>query len=135
MTVRKRGVLVALGLLVAALSLVAAGCGGGDDEGVTALPASSCSDVEYGGEGDPDVLIASDLPLQGGDRVQTLQMQDAIRFVLEQRDWKAGDHGKRTGSWSGKKLYLLCANCHNPHSPHFKPIEPLPPPIRQEDLR
>ena len=91
MTVRKRGVLVALGLLVAALSLVAAGCGGGDDEGVTALPASSCSDVEYGGEGDPDVLIASDLPLQGGDRVQTLQMQDAIRFVLEQRDWKAGD--------------------------------------------
>ena len=91
MTVRKRSVLVALGLLVAALSLVAAGCGGGDDEGVTALPASSCSDVEYGGEGDPDVLIASDLPLQGGDRVQTLQMQDAIRFVLEQREWKAGD--------------------------------------------
>jgi branched-chain amino acid transport system substrate-binding protein len=78
-------------LLVAALSLVAAGCGGGDDEGVAALPASSCSDVEYGGEGDPDVLIASDLPLQGGDRVQTLQMQDAIRFVLEQREWKAGD--------------------------------------------
>ena len=91
MTVRKRSVLVALSLLVAALSLVAAGCGGGDDEGVTALPASSCSDVEYGGEGDPDVLIASDLPLQGGDRVQTLQMQDAIRFVLEQREWKAGD--------------------------------------------
>ncbi|HET6624428.1 MAG TPA: branched-chain amino acid ABC transporter substrate-binding protein [Gaiellaceae bacterium] len=78
-------------MLVTALSLVAAGCGGGDDEGVTALPASSCSDVEYGGEGDPDVLIASDLPLQGGDRVQTLQMQDAIRFVLEQREWKAGD--------------------------------------------
>jgi branched-chain amino acid transport system substrate-binding protein len=91
LTVRKRSVLVALGLLVTALSLVAAGCGGGDDEGVTALPASSCSDVEYGGEGDPDVLIASDLPLQGGDRVQTLQMQDAIRFVLEQREWKAGD--------------------------------------------
>jgi branched-chain amino acid transport system substrate-binding protein len=91
LSVRKRSILVALGLLVAALSLVAAGCGGGDDEGVTALPASSCSDVEYGGEGDPDVLIASDLPLQGGDRVQTLQMQDAIRFVLEQREWKAGD--------------------------------------------
>jgi Doubled CXXCH motif (Paired_CXXCH_1) len=51
------------------------------------------------------------------------------------RDWKAGDHGKRTGSWSGKKQYMLCASCHNPHSPHFKPIPPLPPPIRQEDLR
>jgi branched-chain amino acid transport system substrate-binding protein len=87
----KKTLFVALGLLVAALALVASGCGGGDDGGVTALPASSCSDVEYGGEGDPDVLIASDLPLQGGDRVQTLQMQDAIRFVLEQREWKAGD--------------------------------------------
>jgi branched-chain amino acid transport system substrate-binding protein len=87
----KRSVLAALGLLVSALALVAAGCGGGDEGGVTALPASSCSDVEYGGEGDPDVLIASDLPLQGGDRVQTLQMQDAIRFVLEQREWKVGD--------------------------------------------
>jgi branched-chain amino acid transport system substrate-binding protein len=83
--------LTALGLLVAALALVAAGCGGGDGGGVTALPPSSCSDVEFEGEGDPDVLIASDLPLQGGDRVQTLQMQDAIRQVLEQREWKAGD--------------------------------------------
>lgn len=51
------------------------------------------------------------------------------------RDWRAGDHGKRTGSWSGAKQYMLCANCHNPHSPHFKPIEPLPPPTRQELLR
>ena len=87
----KKSVLALLGLLVAALALVASGCGGGDGGGVEALPSSSCSDIEYGGEGDPDVLIASDLPLQGGDRVQTLQMQDAIRFVLEQREWKVGD--------------------------------------------
>jgi branched-chain amino acid transport system substrate-binding protein len=87
----KRSVLVALGLLVAALALVASGCGGGDGGGVTALPASSCTDVEYEGEGDPDVLIASDLPMQGGDRVQTLQMADAIRFILREREWKAGD--------------------------------------------
>lgn len=51
------------------------------------------------------------------------------------RDWKAGEHGKRTGSWSGKKQYLLCASCHNPHSPRFHPLKPLPPPIRPEDLR
>jgi branched-chain amino acid transport system substrate-binding protein len=87
----KKSVLFALGLLVAALALVASGCGGGDDGGVTALPASSCTDVEFGGEGDPDILIASDLPMQGADRVQTLQMADAIRFVLDQREWKAGD--------------------------------------------
>ena len=48
------------------------------------------------------------------------------------RDWKAGEHGKRTGSWQGQKQYLLCVNCHNPHSPRFKPLKPLPPPRRPE---
>jgi hypothetical protein len=51
------------------------------------------------------------------------------------RDWKAGAHGKRTGSWSGEKQYLLCASCHNPHSPKFQPLKPLPPPVRPRDLR
>jgi hypothetical protein len=51
------------------------------------------------------------------------------------RDWRAGAHGRRTGSWSGQKNYLLCANCHNPHSPHFKPLVPMPPPVRPADLR
>jgi branched-chain amino acid transport system substrate-binding protein len=97
-------------LLVAAFALVAAGCGGGDggDEagggadttrggdgggggGVEALPSSSCEALEYGGEGEPDVLIASDLPMQGSSRTQTVQMVQAIRFILEQRNWKAGD--------------------------------------------
>jgi hypothetical protein len=50
------------------------------------------------------------------------------------RDWKAGAHGRRTGSWSGIKQYLLCVHCHNPHSPHFEPIKPLPSPTRPEDL-
>jgi hypothetical protein len=44
------------------------------------------------------------------------------------RDWRAGVHGKRTGSWNGAKQYLLCVHCHNPHSPHFKPLKPMPPP-------
>jgi hypothetical protein len=51
------------------------------------------------------------------------------------RNWKAGEHGKRTGSWSGEKKYLLCANCHNPHSPGFKPMKPEPAPIRQEAIK
>ncbi|MCY3021326.1 MAG: hypothetical protein NTW87_20110 [Planctomycetota bacterium] len=51
------------------------------------------------------------------------------------RDWKAGEHGKRTGEWSGRKQYLLCANCHNPHAPRYKPLQPLPPPVRPEDLK
>jgi len=102
--VKKR---VSIGLLLAAvgaLALIAAGCGGGGNEGggggttggggggkVSALPASSCGSLEYKGEGDPDYLIASDLPLQGGSRTQTTQMNAAIRYVLDQQNWKAGD--------------------------------------------
>lgn len=51
------------------------------------------------------------------------------------RDWRRGAHGKRTGSWSGTKEYLLCAHCHNPHAPHFGPIKPLPAPTRPVGTR
>jgi branched-chain amino acid transport system substrate-binding protein len=105
---RKRGWLSVLALIVAALALLAAGCGGDDDEssgdggstteasggagGIEALPSSSCTAVEYEGEGDPDVLIASDFPLQGSSRTQTIQIVEAIRYLLEQSNFKAGDH-------------------------------------------
>ena len=94
LTARKRSALVALALLIASLALVAAGCGGDDNGGaeVTALPSSSCTGIEYEGDGDPDYLIASDLPLQGSSRTQTEQMIAAIRLVLDQAEWKAGDY-------------------------------------------
>ena len=94
MTVRKRSTLVIFGLLVAALALVASSCGGGDDGGaeVVALPTSSCQGIEFEGEGDPDVLIASDLPMQGPSNVQTSQMVAAVRQVLTNKEWKAGDY-------------------------------------------
>ena len=94
MTVRKRSALLTFGLLLAALALVAAGCGGGDDGGgdVEALPSSSCTALEFEGEGDPDYLLASDFPLQGSSRTQTEQIVAAIRHELDQRDWKAGDY-------------------------------------------
>jgi branched-chain amino acid transport system substrate-binding protein len=100
--------LALLVMLVTALALVAAGCGGDDEGGgngdtgaaaeepadsgdVTALPASSCRELEYGGEGSPNALIVSDLPRQGGSRLQTDQMTEAIRYILEQNNWQAGD--------------------------------------------
>jgi branched-chain amino acid transport system substrate-binding protein len=94
LTVRKRSALVIFGLLVAVLALVASGCGGssGTDVEVTALPSASCGELEYGGEGDPDLLIASDFPLQGSSRTQTEQIVAAIRYELETREWKAGDY-------------------------------------------
>jgi branched-chain amino acid transport system substrate-binding protein len=85
----------------AALALTAAGCGGGSKKsssgggggnGVTALPASSCSPVQYKGSGKADYLIASDLPLIGGSRTQTVQMNKAMTYALSQRDWKAGKY-------------------------------------------
>jgi branched-chain amino acid transport system substrate-binding protein len=94
---RKRGLLALFGLLVAVLALMASGCGGDDEEGdgggeITALPSSSCTGLEYKGEGDPDLLITSDLPLQGSSRTQTIQIVGAIRYLLDQQDWKAGEH-------------------------------------------
>jgi branched-chain amino acid transport system substrate-binding protein len=95
---KRRGLLGFLVLVVGVLAFLAAGCGGDDDgDGpgggeVQALPASSCTAVEYEGEGEADFLIASDLPMQGASRTQTVQMVDAIRYVLEQRNWKAGDY-------------------------------------------
>src|SRR5215212_1689164 len=90
----RRPLLAVLIGLTAVLALLAAGCGGGGGNGggnVTALPASSCSDIYYEGDGDPDYIIASDLPLQGSGRSQTVQMTEAIKFILKEHDFKAGD--------------------------------------------
>ena len=51
------------------------------------------------------------------------------------RDWRAGIHGRRTGSWDGDKSYLLCVHCHDSHQPQFQPIEPLPAPQKPTRTR
>jgi branched-chain amino acid transport system substrate-binding protein len=106
---KERRFIAALILVLAALALAASSCGGDDDDDsaggdtgteqtggstgdVTALPSSSCRALEYGGEGEADVLIASDFPRQGGSRLQTTQMVGAIRLLLEEKNWKAGDY-------------------------------------------
>jgi branched-chain amino acid transport system substrate-binding protein len=89
---KRNGVFLA-GLLVVALALVAAGCGGDDGGGAPeALPSSSCTAIEYEGDGNPDYIVASDLPLQGASRTQTLQINDAIRAELVSRNYEAGDY-------------------------------------------
>ncbi|HET7044669.1 MAG TPA: branched-chain amino acid ABC transporter substrate-binding protein [Gaiellaceae bacterium] len=127
--------------LVSALALVAAGCGGssssssgGNDTTTTsggssgggslqALPASSCNPVQ--GPKDADLLIASDLPLQGAGRTQTVQMGQAINFILKQHDYKAGkytvayqscdDATAQAGKWdSGKTSANANAYAHDP---------------------
>jgi branched-chain amino acid transport system substrate-binding protein len=100
--VRRSIFLAVLVSLIGAFAVLAAGCGGDDEAAGTTggaggtgevqeLPASSCGPLEYEGEGEANALIVTDLPLQGGSRTQTLQMNDAIRYVLDQAGWKAGD--------------------------------------------
>jgi branched-chain amino acid transport system substrate-binding protein len=61
--------------------------------GVRGLPASRCSPVEFQGDGQPRFVIASDLPFQGQSGfAETLQMSDAIRFVLAQQQFRAGPY-------------------------------------------
>ncbi len=121
MILRKRGLLGFLILLVAVLGLAAAGCGGDDDDdgdggggggAVEALPSASCGPIRKGEE-EPDALIASDFPLQGANRSLTTEMADAIEYMLEQQDWKAGDtvlgyqscddSTAQAGSWDSAK--------------------------------
>ncbi len=121
---RKRISIAALAGLIGALALVAAGCGGGGKKsstgttttstgGATALPASSCGPIYYEGSGSPQFIVASDLPLQGSGRTQTIQMTDAIKFAFKQANFKAGkytvgyqscdDSTAQTGAWDAAK--------------------------------
>lgn len=47
------------------------------------------------------------------------------------RDWEAGTHGRRGGSWkpeSPDRTRLACNACHDPHAPRFGALAPAPPP-------
>jgi branched-chain amino acid transport system substrate-binding protein len=125
--VKKRATIGLLLAAVGALALIAAGCGGGSKKSsggggggnVTALPASSCGPLTYEGSGSPDYLIATDLPMQGGSRTQTLQMVGAIKYQLGLQNWKAGkynvgfqacdDSTAQLGKWDADKC---SANAH-----------------------
>ncbi len=56
--------------------------------GIRPLPGSTCESVLAGKEVS-DLLIVSDLPLQGGTRGTATQMAQAIAFVLRERGFRA----------------------------------------------
>ena len=128
MKLKNKGVLLA-GLFVAAAAFIAAGCGGDSGGGAPeALPSSSCTAIEYKGDGDPDYIVASDFPLQGSSRTQTEQIVAAIRYQLEQQDWKAGDYNigyqscddatAQAGKWDSGK----CSSNANAYAANDKVI-------------
>ena len=73
--------------MVAALSVAVVGCG-------SAADATACGQVEFGGTGDPDLVLVSDLPLQGSAARASRQINDAIRMELrgaQGQTWSAHD--------------------------------------------
>ena len=114
---KKRLFVGALVGIAATLALVAAAYSGVTRSAAPTsrldLPASSCSKLVYGGSGKPQFLIASDLPLQGAGRAQTIQMTQAIGFIIKQHGYKAGkytvgyqscdDATPQTGAWDAAK--------------------------------
>jgi len=103
-------------LSVAALLLSAAAIfllGGESDAApasATPVASSACGPLQYGGNGTPEALVVSDLPLQGDSKQRSRQMNDAIRLVLEGSKWQAGgvkvgfqacdDSSAKTGLWT-----------------------------------
>jgi len=87
----KKRIFVGTGIatLLGVVALVATVSGAIARSGATPLPASSCSAIQ---NGSGKYLIASDLPLQGAGRTQTVEMTKAIKYVLGQHGWKAGKY-------------------------------------------
>ena len=61
-----------------------------EELGVATFAPNVCEPPVAGKGGPADLLITSDLPLQGGFRVSATQMAHAIAFVLRERDFRAG---------------------------------------------
>jgi len=105
--------LVGVAALVAAVAAGYTGSARSATAGVTPLPSSSCGPIVYKGSGSPDFIIASDLPLQGAIRHQTVQLSRAEIWALAQAGWKAGsykigfqqcdDSTAQTGGWDTAK--------------------------------
>jgi DNA-binding SARP family transcriptional activator/ABC-type branched-subunit amino acid transport system substrate-binding protein len=56
------------------------------------LPEALCAPIAYAGPGKPDLLLTSSLAMEGESRATTGPMVEGIRYLLEQRDYKAGPY-------------------------------------------
>ena len=82
--------------LAAAAALTSAACGeDGRNENIPParpVESSGCSPVAFGGEGRPDFLIAVPTTLQGEYTGHGVQVTQALKMVLAERGWRAGDY-------------------------------------------
>jgi branched-chain amino acid transport system substrate-binding protein len=77
-------------VLVAVLAAFSPACAGADD-GVEPVASRQCAPLLYEGDGEPDVIIVSDLPRRGIGAETGELMAGAIEFVLRERGFAAGE--------------------------------------------
>jgi len=97
-------------LLLTAIAFFAFGGSGAAGPAVTPVASPACGPLQFGGQGTPEAIVVSDLPLQGDSKQRSAQMNDAIRLVLEGANWQAGgvkvgfqtcdDSSAKTGLWT-----------------------------------
>ena len=80
----------ATAVLVVLLAALAAACAG-DDDVVEPVASRQCAPLLYEGEGEPDVIVVSDLPRRGIGAETTELMVGAIELVLRKREFRAGE--------------------------------------------
>jgi branched-chain amino acid transport system substrate-binding protein len=80
----------AAAVLIALLAGLVTACAGGGDA-TEPVATSSCGALLYEGEGEPDVIVVSDLPLRGIGADTGRLMVDAIEFTLRERSFEAGE--------------------------------------------
>jgi branched-chain amino acid transport system substrate-binding protein len=80
---------------VATGAAVAAAAFGQTDDGALRdaqpLELPGCSPMTYGGEGRPDVIVAASTALQGRAAEYGVQDTQALKLVLDERGWRAGE--------------------------------------------
>jgi branched-chain amino acid transport system substrate-binding protein len=85
-----------IGAVAAATAVAVAEFGQGGERGASVpgarpIDLPGCSSVSYGGSGRPDYLIAASTGLQGRAAEYGVQEGQALKLVLEERGWRAGD--------------------------------------------
>jgi len=111
LSLRRAKTLSVVALLLSAAAILAFGDrGNAAAPKATALGSPACGSLQYGGQGEPEAIVVSDLPLQGDSKQRSKQMNDAIRLVLEGANWQAGgvkvgfqacdDSSAKTGLWT-----------------------------------
>lgn len=83
-----------IGAIAVGASVVAAAFGQGDERAglsrADPVDLPHCSPLTYGGEGRPDAIVAATTSLQGRGAEYGVQGVQAMKLVLEERGWRAG---------------------------------------------